>query len=314
MIVGPSMRARGVKLSFLDRRVLLITGKGGVGRTTVTVALGRAAARTGKKVLLLEVGDPGGGPSGIGAFFGHRHLLPEAQQVEENLSVAHMWARRGHELFLQSVLPGKNLIRAAVRSKAVERFLIAAPSLHEMGLFYHVLTQLEARDAKGDLLHELIIIDMPATGHALALTGLPDILLKLIPGGPIARALKQGQSYFNNPEKGEAWVVTLPEKLPVTEAIELVGGLQETGVTAGGFILNRVPENPFSEAELNELENLIPKAGFHGQLALDRIRSAGSARKRLTADLDLPVIELPERDEAIIEGLTERLVEQVGEL
>ena len=51
MIAGPILGARGVKLSFLDRRVLLITGKGGVGRTTVTVALGRAAARTGKKAI-----------------------------------------------------------------------------------------------------------------------------------------------------------------------------------------------------------------------------------------------------------------------
>jgi anion-transporting ArsA/GET3 family ATPase len=159
--------------------------------------------------------------------------------------------------------------------------------------------------------HELVVIDMPATGHTLALTGLPEILLKLMPRGPVARALKEGQTYLNDPVRGEAWVVTLPEKLPVTEGIELVDGLRETGVSPGGFILNRVPKNPFTELELETLEKLVPQARFHGELALDRIRSATASLDRLIEETQLPVVELPQGGNSPIDTLTECLQKQM---
>ena len=56
---------------------------------------------------------------------------------------------------------------------------------------------------------------MPATGHTLSLTGLPELLLRLVPRGPIAAALREGQSYLNDPKLGAAWVVAIPETLPV---------------------------------------------------------------------------------------------------
>ena len=71
-----------------------------------------------------------------------------------------------------------------------------------MGLFYHLLTLLNQVDAEGKRDFDTIIVDMPATGHALALTQLPEILLRLIPSGPIAKALKEGQSILNDPNQG----------------------------------------------------------------------------------------------------------------
>ncbi len=77
---------------------------------------------------------------------------------------------------------------------------------------------------------------MPATGHTLALTSLPEILLDALPDGPIPRYMREGQAYLNDPEKGLAWIVTLPELLPVTEALELIDGLRATRVTPAGVI------------------------------------------------------------------------------
>ena len=94
---------------------------------------------------------------------------------------------------------------------------------------------------------------MPATGHTLALTELPGILLKLIKHGPIPKALREGQSYINNPSKTSTIIVTLPEKLPISEAIELMEGLKETNVPLGGMILNRYPEDPFSSQEREDI-------------------------------------------------------------
>lgn len=280
-------------MHFLERRIVLITGKGGVGRTTVAAALARAAAAAGKRVLLTELGDPEGGYSAIGRRFGREHVTSEPAPVAPNLQINHLWARSGHELFLGTALPGA-LVRAAVRSKAVDKFLTAAPSFHEMGIFYHLLTLLKATRKDGAPEHEIIVVDMPATGHTLALTSLPDILLRLIPGGPIARAMREGQSFLNDPKVGEAWVVTLPEQLPVTEAIELLEGLHETRMAAGGVVLNRFPADPFTPAEREAMADVLEATPMHGQLEFERIGAAQHAAQRLLGAVHVPVITLPE--------------------
>lgn len=277
-------------MHFIDRRVLLITGKGGVGRTTVTVALAQAAARH-RRVLVAEIAE---GPSAIGRLLGRSQLGPEPVEVSPNLWANQLRARTGHEDFLRTVLPSRTLIRAALRSKAVGKFLIAAPSFHEMGIFYHLLELLQATRADGSPRFELMVVDMPATGHALALTGLPEILLRLIPSGPISRAMVQGQSILNNPKSGAAWVVSLPEQLPTTEAIELMAGLEDTGMPIGGVLLNRMPHDPFDAAERDALEGWLDEHELFGELEFRRIGRAQEALERLGSAVDEPVLTLPE--------------------
>lgn len=298
---------------FLDRRILLVSGKGGVGRTTVTVALARAAARAGKRTLVCEIANPEGGPSAIGRLLGGRGLSPEPAPVEKNLDACHLWAREGHEGFLRTVLPGRALIKAALRSKAVDKFLTAAPSFHEMGVFYHLLTLLEA-EHKGRRRHDMVVLDMPATGHTLALTGLPRILLRLMPGGPIAALLRRGQAILNDPEQGAAWVVTLPEQLPVTEAIELLAGLAETDMPAGGVLLNRMPADPFTAAERDAVEGWLAHAGpVFGEVAFRRIEAAERALERLEAAVHAPVLTLPEvPGDDPLAGLVDALAAHMG--
>ncbi len=280
-------------MDVLNRRVVLVTGKGGVGRTTVAVALARVAAAAGKRVLLTEVGDPEGGYSALGRHFGVEVLTAEPQPIGDGVLGAHLWARTGHEAFFTSVLPVAALVRAALRSKALSKFLIAAPSFHEMGVFYHLLTLLRAERKDGSPVHELIIIDMPATGHALALTGLPDILLRLIPGGPIATAMREGQSYLNDPRHAAAWVVTLPEQLPVTESLELLEGLRETHVPAGAVVLNRFPDDPFTPDERAALDAVLHTTPMHGEMAFRRIFTADEQTERLE-QIAVPLLHLPE--------------------
>ncbi len=310
----PALPTASNPVHFLDRRVLLISGKGGVGRTTVAVALARAAARAGKRTLVCEIANPEGGPSAIGRLLGVRDVGPEPQLVEHNLDVCHLWARSGHEGFLRSVLPGKTLIRAALRSKAVDKFLTAAPSFHEMGVFHHLLSLVEA-EQKGRRRYDLTVLDMPATGHTLALTGLPDILLRLMPAGPIAALLRRGQAILNDPAQGAAWVVTLPEQLPVTEAIELLDGLAETHMPAGGVLLNRMPSDPFTAPERAAVERWLDGTdGVFGEVAFRRIEAAEQARARLTAAVEAPVLDLPETDaDDPVPGLVEALARHMAD-
>jgi len=282
-------------MDFLSRRIHLVTGKGGVGRTTVSAALATAAAGHGKRVLLTEIGDPEGGFSAIGRKFGKEHLTPDPQPLgPPGLLGCHVWATRGHELFAHSVVPAGPLIRAALRSKALRKFVSAVPSLYELGVFFHLLRLLQARDAEGNPEHEVIVADMPATGQTLALTSLPEILLDALPDGPIPRYMREGQSYLNDPTKGVAWVVTLPEPLPVTEALELIDGLRETKITPAGVILNRIPDDPFAPDERDALEAVIATRAMHGELTFRQIGAARAAREQLRGSTDVPVFELPE--------------------
>jgi anion-transporting ArsA/GET3 family ATPase len=302
-------------MDFLSRRIHLVTGKGGVGRTTVAAALAIAAAEHGKRVLLAETGDPEGGFSAIGRKFGRDHLTPDPEPLgPERLMGCHIWATRGQELFARSVIPAGPLIRAALRSKALRKFVTAVPSLYELGLFYHLLTLLEAVHEDGRPEHEIIVADMPATGQTLALTSLPEILLDALPDGPIPRSMRLGQAYLNDPAKGVAWIVTLPELLPVTEALELIEGLRATKVASAGVILNRSPEDPFDSEERAALANLLAAQPMYGELTFQRIGAARAAEEQLRAGTDVPIIGLPAlADDAPIE-LQRSLSRRLGHL
>jgi anion-transporting ArsA/GET3 family ATPase len=290
-------------MDFLSRRIHLVTGKGGVGRTTVAAALASAAASHGKRVLLAEIGDPEGGYSAIGRKFGREYLTPDPVPLgPPGLLGCHVWATRGHELFAHSVVPAGPLIRAALRSKALRKFVTAVPSLYELGVFFHLLNLLQATRPDGCFEHEVVVADMPATGQTLALTSLPEILLDALPDGPIPRFMREGQTYLNDPAKGVAWVVTLPEVLPVTEALELVEGLRATHVEPAGVILNRFPEDPFEPDERKELGALLAERPMHGAITFQQIGAARTAEAELRAGSDVPVFELPELADAALDA------------
>ena len=274
-------------------RVILLTGKGGVGKTTLTRALGSALAQRGRRVLVTEPAYSDSDELPLARLLN----LPENPngtcQVAPNLRYTALRARVGHETFLRTVIPSPRLIRAALKSKAVARFLIAAPSLHEMGLFYHLLTLLNQVDAEGKRDFDTIIVDMPATGHALALTQLPEILLRLIPSGPIAKALKEGQSILNDPNQGAAWIVTLPQQLPVTESIELIDGLKQSQMHCAGVLLNMLPREHFDDDEAQQLTEWCVAHGWIGKNVIARARDATASEARLKTLVDRPVIRVP---------------------
>ncbi len=279
---------------FLRQRVHLLTGKGGVGRTTLTAALGLAAQERRKRTLIAEVDDSDGSASALGYHFAQTQLSTTPTKISTYIDLCRLSAHTGHELFARSVIPVKAVVRAALRSKAIQGFLLATPAMHELGLFYHMLSLAEMRTEEGKPRYDIIIVDMPATGHALALTALPDIILGLMPKGPVADAMRRGQSIFNNPEITASWVVTLPERLPVTEALELLQGLQEAQVPVGGTILNRFRDDPFTVAEHEGLETMFATTQTIGESTYRRVALAQHALQRLRTSTSLPVIMLPD--------------------
>lgn len=294
----------------LPLRAVLVTGKGGVGKTTVTASLARFAAAQGKRVLCAEmVGDPDAS-SALADALGVERLDIEPVPIGPNLKAVLLAPHLGHTRFLRDVLPMKLLADAAMRSAAIRRFLAAAPTFPEMGVLYRLLDLVRAKHRDGGWEHEMIIVDLPATGHALALAQIPASLLRVIPTGPIAKAVREGLDLLTDTERTGAIVVTLPETLPVSEALELCKGIKEHDIPLAHVFVNRVPFDPFDEEEREfvraTLENLGPTLG---ERTMERIDRARVSLDRIEREVTVPIVAM---QDVWLDG--PRLAEEVASL
>jgi arsenite/tail-anchored protein-transporting ATPase len=301
---GPSLA------DFLDRRVVLVAGKGGVGRTTMTAAIARAAARAGKRVLVSEIGVPSGDYSPLARLYGRDSFPTRPVPIDEDIEGCLLWARDGHALFFERVMP-RALVRAGIRSKSLARLLNAAPSLNELGVFYRLLKAVTETTSSGRPRWDLVLVDMPATGHSLALTGLPAILQDLMPTGPVAEAMVEGTAVFHDPELSGACVVTLPETLPVTEALELIDGLRETKIPVGWVVVNKVVEDRFDDAERELLTPLLADQPVFGASRFTTMAQIEECLAKLGDASGVPrmlVPEFPQVGDALISAVAETLL------
>ena len=277
----------------LPLRAVLITGKGGVGKTTVAASLARFAAAQGKRVLATEMAGEPGGTSALADALGVERLGDQPVEIAQNLRALVLSPTLGHQKFLRDVLPMKLLADAAMRSSAVRRFFAAAPTFPEMGVLYRLLDLVRAKRRDGSDEHEMIIVDLPATGHALALAQIPQSLLRVIPTGPIAAAVREGLELLQDPQKTGSVVVTLPETLPVSEAIELVRGIDHHGIPLAEIFVNRVPFDPFDDDERAAIRRILAgRPAMLGARTLERIDRARSSLARLAGEVTVPIIPL----------------------
>lgn len=294
-------------------RAVLVSGKGGVGRSSVTAGLAMAAAREGKRVLIAEIGEPDEDLAALGRLFGRKTLPADPVPLARNVDGVMLWSRKGHERFLRMVLPVAAVVRAALRSKALRRLLDAAPSLNELGVFYHMLTLVRDEVSAGKPRWDLMIIDLPATGHALGMATLPDRILQIAPTGPIARTMNEGKEFFFNADKSAMVVVTLPETLPVTECLELIEGVQDTELPVAGVIVNKVVGDDFTEEERVAIEPMVREHDVFGATRFLGIGMVAESLGRLQTEAGLPVWRIPEvplDGASLLYGMADAILEE----
>ncbi|MEK6607442.1 MAG: ArsA family ATPase [Myxococcota bacterium] len=289
-------------IALLDRRLIVVAGKGGVGRTTVAAALALAAARRGRRVLLAQTRakDPahhllGGPPVG-----------EEVVQTAPNLWCVNMTPRAALRQYGLMVLRFEAVYRAVFENRVVRPFLRAVPGLDEysmLGKVWFHTTEEEGGAARFDT----VILDGPATGHLLAMLRLPKVIVDTVPPGPLARDAARILELLRDPLLTVAHLVTLAEEMPIAETEDLMRGLQgELGVPLGALVVNAVSPDHFpkggpADLLLDRLLQLdhTPLDATLGDVArrahLSRARRRMHERylSRIQAEVPLPSIELP---------------------
>ena len=284
-------------LDLTQRRLVIVTGKGGVGKTTIAAALARNFALGGKRVLCAEIAAHEDTPSALSPALGGRALTDEPVSLGKDIWGCLLTPSMGHRRFLQDTLPMKLLADAAMRSQGLRRFLMAAPGFSDMGVMYRMMDLMRRQRPNGSFEFEHCVIDSPATGHALALAQIPDLLTRVIPGGPILRAAKEGLGMLTDEKLCATLVVTLPETLPVTESLELSKGLRKHRLPVAGVLVNRVPADPFSAGERAAVTAVLSGGeGVLGHREMQRIARATTAIAYLRERTPHEFITLPELD------------------
>ncbi|HEX6763988.1 MAG TPA: ArsA-related P-loop ATPase [Polyangiaceae bacterium] len=280
------------------RRFLFVTGKGGVGKTTVCAALALALAESGRRVLVAVMG----AREGISSLLGTPPLRADITELRPGIFGVALSAGAAIREYGQMKLRSRVLAGAIFENRFVQSFFAGAPGLKEWALlgkaWYHSTETVDGRPR-----FDTVLFDAPSTGHGLDMLRVPKVILDLAPPGVLRADAERAWHMFQDPTKAGAVVVTLPEELPVNETEELVQALRgELELPIAALVVNGVRESIFDPRNRAELSKLVPQLPFGngpGEPALaagvrraERERSQAENQARLHA-LSLTEIELP---------------------
>jgi len=281
--------------ALLDRRLVVVTGKGGVGRSTIAAALALVAVRQGKRVLVCEVN----AQERVAPLLGGPPAGPSAREVLAGLSTLNVTPRAALREYGLMVLRYRAIYDAVFENRLVRFFLRAVPSLSELVMLGKILHEVRFEEG-GRPRWDLVVLDAPATGHAVQLLRVPRVLLDTVPPGPLRRDAQWMQALLVDPAVTAVAVVTLPEEMPVNEAIDLDQAVREVlGMPRGALVVNALPRERFSAEELGRLEAVReapPPLGPAARAAwLQGVRAelAMGYLARARAAIDLPTVEIP---------------------
>ncbi len=292
--------------TLLERRLIIVTGKGGTGKTTVAAALALVAAEAGQRVLVAEVGRdeqvphllaPGEPPVG----YRGRSLRPglTAMRIDPFAALAEY-------LGLQLRLRG--LVDAVIRNEAFRQLMGAAPGWRELitlGKVWH-LEQME--EEPGHPLYDLIVVDAPATGHSVTFLSAPRVVISAVHAGPLRRHSVAVETLLEDPRRTVILPVTLAEELPTRETAELVERIRaDVEIAIDRVVVNAVAGAPFPAGleDLDERLAGLPDAPPPGRLPPTSTLAACARHLRARHELNrgyvaligeltgLPLVQLP---------------------
>jgi anion-transporting ArsA/GET3 family ATPase len=245
--------------SVLERKLVVLTGKGGVGKTTVSAALGLLAADRGLRTIVVEVGDQRRLPElfGLDAPDETEDAGSEVE-LRRNLWSISIDPDRALLEWLQAI-GGRVSGRVLASSGTFQYFAAAAPGAKELVSMVKIwkLTEGERAARKRPGRYDLVILDAPATGHALGMLHSPQTFGAIARVGPIASQTGQVSKLLSDPARSAYLAVAQPTEMAVTEALEIQDGLQQQlGRDLHTVVVNGTLPRRFSAAEISQLDSM----------------------------------------------------------
>ena len=287
------------------RRLVIVTGKGGTGKTSVSAALALGAAARGMRVLVAAV-DP---DARLPALLSPR---PAALAYQPALARANVWVCHiepfealGEYLGLQ--LGTRRLVDPVLRQRGFRQLLLASPGWRELitlGKVWH----LEQMKDGGRPRYDLIVVDAPATGHSLTFLDVPRVVISAVRAGPLRHHTERVEALIEDRTRTLLLPVALAEDLPARETVDLVTRARnELGVAIERVVVNAVHEPPYPDdlTGLDERLAALPDETDLGELPPPRALAACGALLRERAALNrhhvgaiaqetgLPTVTLP---------------------
>jgi Anion-transporting ATPase len=280
--------------ALLERRLLVVTGKGGVGKTTVAAALGLVAARAGKRTIVAEVARRGD----VASVFDRAGAEPfEEVALAPSLFHISIDPQDALEEYLRDQLPSGAVAQVLIRSRIFAMVAAATPGMRELltvGKLWE-LAQLDRRTPGADA-YDLVVVDAPATGHGVAVLSAPRTFAAAAGAGPVARQGRIIDAMLSDPAQIAVVAVAKAEELAVAETGALRRSLRERmGLPLERVVANMLDPDRFSPREATLLK---PHASHpavaralrgHGRALRQRAQLASLRRVTGQAPVHLPL-------------------------
>ena len=290
----------------LERNLIIVTGKGGVGKTVVSAALASLAATQGRETLYIEMVPHPKAPS----LF---HVKPqgyEPVEIREHLHLCRLTPSECLEEIAVMRLKLRAIYRLVFKHRTVAAFMSFMPGMDELLVLGKVVYMVNrGRHRAGRHPFDLVVVDGPPTGEAIAMLRLPGTIRRAVKAGPLAHDTGIMEDLLTDPDRTATAVVTMPEELPVNEALELTDELKTLEMHRGGALfVNRMTPDFFDPRTRDALgrfrraaratgacrdPGVLTQLKVHHHL-MDRRGRERNELDRLRRGAGIPLVELPE--------------------
>src|SRR4051812_30360034 len=282
----------------LDKRLVFVTGKGGVGKSTISIALGMAAANQGKRTIVCEIG----GQETASRVFRRAEIGFHEVEVADNLSAISIDPDHSLREYLLLQLKVRAMRDMLVRSRIFNYLAAATPGLKELVTIGKIweLAQPDRKVKKAQD-YDLVIVDAPATGHGIGFLQTPRTFAGIARVGPIHNQAEELDRFITDHDATGVAIVSLPEEMPVNESASLEQSLtDDIGMAVDRIYMNALYPERFSKTDASELERALEDADGPAKAAVRaalsefrRSRSQRDQLQRLKKAVSSPVKTLP---------------------
>jgi anion-transporting ArsA/GET3 family ATPase len=288
----------GALPELLDKRLVFVTGKGGVGKSTISIALGLAAAARGKRTIVCEVG----GQETASRVFRRAEIGFHEVEVSDNLWAISIDPDHSLREYLLLQLRVRAMRDLLVRSRVFNYLAAATPGLKELVTIGKIweLAQPDRRVKKAEV-YDLVIVDAPATGHGIGFLQTPRTFAGIARVGPIHSQALELDRFITDHHATGVTIVSLPEEMPVNESAYLEESLtNDIGMAVDRIYMNALYPERFSLDDAEQLEQALDQADGPARAAVRaalsehrRSRSQRAQLQRLKEAVSSPVKTLP---------------------